>query len=39
MIVKFVEDSEIRLIGVEAPDRASAAVVVPSLDKLLQEQN
>ena len=37
MGVEFVEDSRIRLIGVEAPDRASASVVVPLLDKLLDE--
>ena len=39
MAVEFVHGSCIRLIGVEAPDRASAAVVVPLLDKLLDEQD
>ena len=39
MGIEFVENSQIRLIGVEAPDRASAAIVVPLLAKLLDEQD
>ena len=39
MEVDFVENTRLALLGVEAPDPSSAAIVVPLLEKLLEEHN
>lgn len=39
MAVQFEQDSQLKLIGVEAPDRASAATILPFLEKLIADQS
>ena len=37
MKIEFSEDPRVRLVGLDAPDKSSAAAVVPKLDQLVED--